>query len=273
MLVHHHILFFSRRTANTPIVEDVLRILTLILLLCGFVWQGAALAGERITIFAAASLKEVMDQAAADFEAGSGTEAVVSLAASSVLARQIEAGAPADVYISADREWMDWLSERGAIAEDARRTVAGNALVIAGASPVPDRADPGTILGEGRFAMGDPSHVPAGRYARSALEHFGLWETVEDRAVFGENVRVALELAGRGEVVAAIVYASDLQPAEGLSLLYTFPPGSHPPIIYQAATTARAQPAARAFLNFLSGKVGQEIFRERGFTSPPSEVR
>ncbi|MCT8992070.1 molybdate ABC transporter substrate-binding protein [Chelativorans sp. SCAU2101] len=249
-----------------------MRIRTLILLLLfGFVAPGAQ-AAERITIFAAASLKEVMDQVAADFEVDTGIETAVSLAASSVLARQIEAGAPADVYISADRAWMDWLSERGAIAEDTRRTVAGNALVIAGANPLPGGADPATILREGRFAMGDPSHVPAGRYAQAALEHFGLWEMAKDRAVFGENVRVALELARRGEVEVAIVYSSDLQTAEGLSLLYTFPPEGHPPITYQAAATAQAQPAARAFLDFLSSEAGQAIFRERGFTSPVSEA-
>lgn len=225
-------------------------------------------AAERITVFAAASLKELMDSVVPAFEAEAGIETVVSLAASSVLARQIEAGAPADIYVSADREWMDWLAERGLVQGESRRTVAGNELVIAAAS-TPGSAEPSVILAEGRFAMGDPSHVPAGRYAKAALSSLGIWERVQSRAVFGENVRVALELARRGEVKAAIVYRSDQIAAEGLSRLYTFPPESHPPIAYLAATTAQARAGAEAFLEFLSSDTGQAVFRELGFAPPP----
>ncbi|MCT7377531.1 molybdate ABC transporter substrate-binding protein [Chelativorans salis] len=222
-------------------------------------------ASERLTIFAAASMKDAMDRVVPAFTAESGVEAVVSLAASSVLARQIEAGAPADVYVSADVEWMDWLAERGLVREASVKTVAGNALVIVSSAA----ADGGVadILAHGRVAMGDPSHVPAGRYARAALSHLGLWETVRERAVFAENVRVALELARRGEAAAAIVYVSDAQ-AVGLSPRYTFPPESHPPILYPAAATAKAKPGAEAFLDFLAGDTGQAIFRDLGFARP-----
>ena len=229
---------------------------------------GAAIAQERITVFAAASLKEVMDRASAAFKAESGTEVVVSLASSSVLARQIDAGAPADIFISADQEWMDWVAERNLIRNDSRRLVAGNDLVMVSAQAASAGAKPDAILSEGRFAMGDPSHVPAGIYAKAALTSLGLWEKVKDHAVFGENVRVALELAQRGEVNAAIVYGSDQLAAKELPRVYTFPAGSHPPIVYPAAATAKAKPAADAFLDFLSGEEGQKIFRDRGFAPP-----
>ena len=224
----------------------------------------AAIAQERITVFAAASLKEVMDRASAAFTAESGTEVVVSLASSSVLARQIDAGAPADIFISADQEWMDWVAERDLIRNETRRLVAGNELVIVSAQPASDGAGPEELL-SGRFAMGDPTHVPAGTYAKAALTGLGLWDEVQDRAVFGENVRVALELAQRGEVSAAIVYGSDQLAAKELSRVYTFPADSHPPVVYPAAATVKAKPDADAFLNFLSGEEGQKIFRDLGF--------
>jgi len=229
-----------------------------------------ALAQERITVFAAASLKEVMDRASAAFKEESGTEVVVSLASSSVLARQIEAGAPADIFISADQQWMDWAAQRNLIRDESRRVVAGNELVIVGAEPAPAGTGPDIILSTARFAMGDPTHVPAGIYAKAALTSLGLWNKVRERAVFGENVRVALELAERGEVSAAIVYASDQLAAKELARIYTFPAESHPPIIYPAAATAKAKPEADAFLDFLAGENGRKIFRDLGFAPPAS---
>jgi len=228
---------------------------------------GAAIAQERITVFAAASLKEVMDLAGAAYKAESGTEVVVSLASSSVLARQIEAGAPADIFISADQEWMDWVAERNLIRNDSRRLISGNELVIVSAQPAPAGAGPEELL-SGRFAMGDPTHVPAGTYAKAALTSLGLWDKVQDRAVFGENVRVALELAQRGEVSAAIVYGSDQLAAKELARVYTFPADSHPPVVYPAAAVVKAKPKADAFLDFLSGEEGQKIFRDLGFAPP-----
>lgn len=235
-----------------------------------FVWLFVALspasssAADRITVFAAASLKDAMDQAVPVFEAQSGAEVVVSLAGSSVLARQIDAGAPADLFISADVEWMNWLAERGKIEADTRSIVAGNELVIVTSKNGVDGVGPEALLSE-RFAMGDPSHVPAGRYAEAALSELGLWKAVRNHAVFGENVRVALELARRGEVGAAIVYGSDQKTASGLARAYTFPEDSHPPIAYPAALTPEAEPQARAFLDFLSSQAGQAIFAELGF--------
>ena len=231
-----------------------------------------AFAQEKITVFAAASLKEVMDKASPIFKEKTGTEVTASLASSSVLARQIEAGAPADIFISADEEWMDWVAERDLIKPESRRLVAANDLVILSSDESLKDADPEAVLGEGRFSMGDPAHVPAGRYGKAALESLGLWEKVEKNAALGENVRVALELASRGEVRAAIVYGSDHSAAPDLVNIYTFPKDSHPPIVYPAALTAStSSEAATAFLDFLGSEEGRKIFAEQGFVAPPAE--
>lgn len=224
-----------------------------------------ALAADRLTVFAAASMKDAIDRAAVEYEALSGHRIAVSYASSSVLARQIEAGAPADLFISANTDWMEWLAERRLIRADSRRIIAGNSLVIAAAPGTAPASDPAELLGT-RFAMGDPSHVPAGKYARTALESLGLWDAVAPNAVFGENVRVALELAGRGEVRAAIVYGSDQKAAAGLVRAYAFPPTSHAPIVYPAAATRDGAREAETFLGFLTSEQGRRIFSDLGFS-------
>ncbi len=173
---------------------------------------------EKLTVFAAASMKDAIERAAGEYQAAGGDEVVVSFASSSVLARQIEAGAPADVYISANTDWMAYLVERDLVRADSETIIAGNNLVIAAAEGTDPVDSPDALLDQ-RFAMGDPSHVPAGKYARTALENLGLWKDVEKNAVFGENVRVALELASRGEVKAAIVYGSDQKAASIVSAM------------------------------------------------------
>lgn len=226
----------------------------------------AGFAADRITVFAAASMKEAIDAAAEAYERTGDAEIVVSFAASSVLARQIEAGAPADVFISANQDWMDRLEEAGFLRAPSRRDIAGNELVIVTAGPMPKMADPRVLLGRGRFVMGDPGHVPAGIYAKAALECLGLWETLRNDAVFAENVRVALEFARRGEVTAAIVYGSDQKAvSDDLARVHTFAADCHPPIVYPAAATGKAAVAAEGFLDFLSGAEGQAIFARYGF--------
>ena len=232
-------------------------------------FSSLASAADRLTLFAAASMKDAMDRAVSEYRAAGGGEVVVSFASSSVLARQIEAGAPADVFISANKDWMDYLVERDLIRPDSQRIIAGNSLVIAAAEGAEPVADPQLLLAD-RFAMGDPTHVPAGKYAKTALETLSLWSKLEKNAVFGENVRVALELASRGEVKAAIVYGSDQKAAGGLTRAYTFPADSHAPIAYPAAATKDAAPEAEAFLDFLMSDTGQKIFADLGF-SPAME--
>lgn len=229
----------------------------------------ASRAEEPITVFAAASMKDAMEAAAGEYQAAAaGSRVIFSFAASSVLARQIEAGGPADIFISADEQWMDWLAARDLIRHETRRALAGNALVLAAAAGAATVEHPGILLAAGRFAMGDPAHVPAGRYAKAALEHLGLWERVRSNAVFGENARVALELVRRGEVAAAVVYASDRLAAPELATVLTFPEASHPRIVYPAALVAGGDERAASFLDFLSGETGQRILAAHGFSPP-----
>ena len=259
---------------TAPTVGDVLkRLFASLFLFAALVTARPLVAEDALTVFAAASVKDAMDRAAAAFETETGVATVVSFASSSVLARQIEAGAPPDIFISANKAWMGWLEERELIRGDDRRNIAANDLVIAARVEGEAREEaPDDLLAKGRFAMGDPSHVPAGIYAKQALESLDLWKEVSGNAVFGENVRVALELAARGEVAAAIVYGSDQKLVEGeLARVYTFPAGSYDPIVYPAAPTVDASPMAAAFLDFLSGPAGQEIFAKLGFSSPPGE--
>lgn len=235
-----------------------------VLALCLF--SALAQAEEPITVFAAASMRDALEAASAEYETAVGSRPVFSFAASSVLARQIEAGAPVDIFISADEEWMDWAAERGLIVRETRRVIAGNELVIAAPNATAPVENPARLLAA-RFAMGDPAHVPAGRYAQTALKTLGLWEMVRANAVFGENVRVALELVRRGEVAAAIVYASDHQAAPELSVAFIFPGETHPPIVYPAALVAGGNEQATALLDFLSGEAGQRIFAAHGFSA------
>lgn len=229
----------------------------------------AAWAGDDLKVFAAASMKDAIEHAGQAYRQETGTTVTVVPASSSVLAKQIAEGAPADLYISANTSWMDWVAERGAIREDSRIDIASNALVIAVSKG--GEADAATLLGRGRFAMGDPTHVPAGIYAKQALEHGGLWDRVKANAVFGENVRVALALVERGEVGAAIVYRSDLAVAPDLKAAFTFNQTDHDPILYPAAVTRQGGDTAAAFLAFLAGPKGQAILDAAGFAPPPAE--
>ncbi|MBN9045771.1 MAG: molybdate ABC transporter substrate-binding protein [Rhizobiales bacterium] len=225
----------------------------------------AAQAAEKVTVFAAASMKDVIEQAAKEFKAKDGTEVVASFASSSVLAKQIEQGAPAQIFISADLDWMDYAQKAGTIDAATRKVIAGNALVIATQKGTP-KGDAKTLLTAGRFSMGDPSNVPAGKYAKAALEKLDLWKTVQKNAVFAENVRVALQYVSRGEVKAGIVYASDRIAAPDLIEAYRFPASSHEPILYPAALVQKNEtPAAKAFLAFLESDAGQKIIAGKGF--------
>ncbi|MGU3577143.1 molybdate ABC transporter substrate-binding protein [Brucellaceae bacterium C25G] len=220
-------------------------------------------AAEQVTVFAAASMKDVIDEAAKQFKEKDGIDVVSSFASSSVLAKQIESGAPASIFISADLDWMDYVQERKLIDDVTRAVIAGNALVIATQK---DKADSDVEkLLSARFAMGDPSNVPAGKYGKAALEHLKLWSKVESNAVFTENVRVALQYVSRDEVNAAIVYASDRAVVPELVEAYRFPADSHQPILYPAALVKGANAEAKAFLAFLESDAGQAIIAEKGF--------
>lgn len=229
---------------------------------------------REITVFAAASLTDVLQEIGASFQADTGIGVRFSFAASSALARQIEAGAPAQVFVSADLEWMDYLADRDLIDAASRVNVAGNDLVLIAPADSAVTLDiaPGfplaEALGGGRLAVGEPATVPAGRYAKAALTSLGVWTAVEDRLAPAENVRAALALVSRAEAPFGIVYRTDAAVDPKVKVVGAFPAGSHPPIVYPAAALGSSEEGAR-FVAWLTGDSAQAAFRNRGFSPPP----
>lgn len=234
----------------------------------------AAPAGaQSVAVYAAASLAPPFEAMAVPLRA-QGISPRFAFAASSTLARQIEQGAAADLFVAADAEWMDYLATRNLIVPDTRRSIAGNRLALIVPADRPraltvDRAlDIGALLGpQGRLATGDPSHVPVGRYAQRAFENLGLWPAVRGRIAGAENARVALTLVERGEAPLGVVYETDARASARVAIAGLFPADSHPPVVYPAAIVARRDsPAARGFLAFLESAEGKAILRRFGFT-------
>jgi molybdate transport system substrate-binding protein len=226
---------------------------------------------QDVVVFAAASLRDALDEALAAWDGGT---AVAAYAGSPALARQIEQGAPADLFVSADALWMDHLAARGLIRADTRRDLLGNRLVLiahGAAAPVGGvtaGTDLAALLGGGRLAMADVAAVPAGRYGKAALETLGLWDAVADSVAQAENVRAALALVARGEAPLGIVYATDAAAEDGVSVLATFPADSHPPIVYpMAVLTDSAHPAAEALAAHLASDAAAAVFEKHGFTA------
>jgi molybdate transport system substrate-binding protein len=229
--------------------------------------------GPPLTVFAAASLKNALDEAVAIHGQRTGTRVTVSYAASSALARQIEAGAPADLFISADLDWMDYLQTRQLIRPATRVNLLGNRLVLVAPSDsrtslAVERGMPlARALGDGRLAVADPDAVPAGRYAKAALESLGVWSTVTAKLARAENVRAALAFVARGECPLGIVYATDAAAEPKVRIVGAFPAGTHPPIVYPAAITATAKSAgAASLLQFLGSAAAKPVFEKHGFT-------
>jgi molybdate transport system substrate-binding protein len=235
---------------------------------------GASAEARPILVFAAASLKTALDVIAGKWQQQSGQAATISYAASSALARQIELGAPADLFISADEAWMDYLEERRLIDPKTRVDLLGNTLVlIAPANTGSEtRIAPGfplaALLGDGRLAMADPAAVPAGRYGKAALTRLGVWDQVAGHVAAAENVRAALLLVARGEAPLGIVYRTDAAAEPGVRIVGTFPADSHPPIVYPMALTVAAEPDAGALANYLRAPEAREVFAAHGFTAP-----
>lgn len=232
-----------------------------------------AAAQEVVTVLAAASLTNAYEAIGKAYRTKTGATVRFSFAASSTLARQIEAGAPASLFASADTQWMDWAEKRGLIVPDSRRTVLGNTLVLVTAADRDLRVDlrPGfdlaALLGpSGRLATGDPAHVPVGRYAEEALRKLGVWATAERRLVRADSVRAALALVERREAPLGIVYATDAAIAPKVRVAATFPAETHAPIVYPVAVVARGDtPAARRFHEFLATDEATTIARSFGF--------
>jgi molybdate transport system substrate-binding protein len=225
-----------------------------------------------LTVFAAASLTDSLKAVADAYKAKTGMSVTLSFGASSTIARQIEQGAQADIFMSADTDWMDYLAKGGHIMDGTRKDLLGNQLVLVAASdarPVPRIAphfDLAGALGDGRLALADPSSVPAGKYGKAALTALGVWDSIAPKLAQAENVRVALEYVARGEAPYGIVYATDAKVAPSVHVVGVFPENTHPPIVYPVALTKTASPAARNFLVFLGGPEARAIFEKAGFT-------
>ncbi len=229
---------------------------------------------QKVTVFAAASTTNALADIAAQFTAQTQIEVVPSFASSSTLAKQIESGAPADLFISADEKWMDYLAERNLIQPRSRTALLGNLIVLI--APADSRLPATGItagspllkwLEDGRLVMGDPSHVPAGIYGQKALENLGLWAQVKDRIAPAKDVRAALTLVERAEAPLGLVYATDAAISSKVRVLGAFPESSHPPIVYPAALTAGhdSEPAQK-FMAFLKSAAAKSIFEKYGFT-------
>ncbi len=234
----------------------------------------AAVSQEKsIVVFAAASMKNALDEVDAAFTAKDGIKVVASYAASSALMKQIEQGAPADVFLSADVDWMDYGSKKKLTKDGSRFNLLGNRLVLI--APKDSKIDNvsigpgfnlGTLAGSGRIAVGDVRAVPAGLYAKAALQKLGAWAAVEPKLAMAENVRAALVLVARGEALLGIVYETDAKIERGVKIVGVFPEDSHPPIIYPVALTMIAKPDAATYLAFLRTPTAKSIFERYGFS-------
>jgi molybdate transport system substrate-binding protein len=237
-----------------------------------------AVSDEPVTVFAAASLADALESAGRLFSEKTGRTVRFSFASSSTLARQISAGAPADIFISANEAWMNELAARNFIDSEFRISPTGNDLVLIAptnsslkAAPIDASLDITRLLGDGRLAIGDPAHVPAGIYARQALKTLNLWPAVEKRLAPTGNVRAALSLVERGEVPLGIVYGTDAKLSRRVMILGAFPEGSHPPIIYPfAIVKSHTRPSVVLFFAFLTGPQGRAVFDNFGFPRHPT---
>jgi molybdate transport system substrate-binding protein len=227
-----------------------------------------------VRVFAASSLTDVLESLGSRFKQASGIPLQFSFASSALLARQIEAGARCDLFISADNDWMDYLQSKQQIDAASRRTVTGNRLVLVAAesSRLKLNITKGfalkAALGKAKLALADPDSVPAGRYARAALRSLGAWDDVAGQIVRADNVRSAMQFVEHGEAPLGIVYASDAYVGKGLRVVATFPTASHPAIVYPAALCNGAAQGARAFLDFLGSAEARERLRQYRFSDP-----
>ena len=262
----HHLLM--RRLFTRPLAG----LFITFTILCGSASPPAYAQDKSLTVFAAASMKNALDDVDAAYTAKTGVRIVASYAASSVLAKQIEQGAPADIFVSADTDWMDYAIAKKSINESTRINLLGNSIVLI--APKDAKIDQVTIgqgfdlaklAGDGKIATGDVNSVPVGKYAKSALEKLGAWQAAAPKFAMAESVRAALALVARDEAVLGIVYSTDAKVEPGVKIVGTFPPDSHPAIIYPVAATVTAKPAAAGYLGFLRTSAAKAIFEKYGF--------
>jgi molybdate transport system substrate-binding protein len=244
-----------------------------LVILCGYVPSPASAEDKTLTVFAAASMKNALDDIDAAYTAKTGVKVNVSYAASSTLAKQIEQGAPADIFVSADTDWMDYATAKKNINEPTRVNLLGNSIVLV--APKDSKIDNVTIAqgfdlaklaGDGKIATGDVKSVPVGKYAKAALEKLGAWTAAEPKFAMAESVRAALTLVARGEAALGIVYSTDAKVEPGVKVVGTFPADSHPPIIYPVAATTTAKPESSDYLAYLRSSAAKTVLEKYGFT-------
>jgi molybdate transport system substrate-binding protein len=242
-------------------------------LLCASSYSPALAQDKSLVVFAAASMKNALDDADAAYSAKTGIKIAASYAASSTLARQIEQGAPADIFLSADTDWMDYAIAKKNINQSTRVNLLGNSIVLIapndskiGNVTIKQGFDLAKLAGDGKIATGDVKAVPVGKYARAALEELGAWQAAEPKFAMAESVRAALALVARSEAVLGIVYSTDAKVEPGVKIVGTFPADSHPPIIYPVAATTTASAEAAEYLAFLRSSAAKTIFERYGFT-------
>lgn len=241
----------------------------------GLLWLATGLAlptwaAEQITVFAAASATNAIQDLAALYEKEKGVKVVTSFAAASALAKQIEQGAPADVFVSADLKWMDYLDDKGKIVKASRRNLFGNRLVLIApkGKAFPVKLEKGFDLPgafQGRWCSCNPD-VPIGRYSQQALTALGWWAALEPRLAAAPDVRSALAFVERGECAVGIVYETDAKMSGKVEVLGVFPADTHAPVLYPVALVQGAKPAAQGFLDFLRTPAAAQVFRQYGFT-------
>lgn len=244
----------------------------LLLFICFALGLSPQVSAADVTVFAAASLKEAMDAQARQFEASTGNKVIVSYGASNALAKQIEAAAPADAFISADLDWMDYLDQRRLLMPDTRFNLLRNTLVLVAPASSKSALKIGpnfglaAALGQEKLAMANPDSVPAGKYGKAALEKLGVWSSVEKQVARAENVRAALALVSRGEAPFGIVYSTDALSDKSVRIVDTFPTESYPPIVYPAALLATSKSAAaKPLLVYLRSVPARAVWEKYGF--------
>lgn len=244
-----------------------------LMILCGSAVSPALAEDHSLIVFAAASMKNAIDDIDTAFTAKTGVKVVVSYAASSMLAKQIEQGAPADIFLSADTDWMDYATARKTIDESTYFNLAGNSIVLIapkdsgiGSVAIGPGFNLASLAGARKIATGDVKSVPIGKYARAALEKLNAWQAAEPKFVMAENARTALTLVARGEAGLGIVYLTDARVEPGVKIIGTFPADSHPAIIYPVAATTNATAGAAEYLAFLRSSAVKTILEKYGFT-------
>jgi molybdate transport system substrate-binding protein len=254
-------------------MAQISRLVAILVALFAMLDAPLASAQDRtITVFAAASMKNALDEINAAFTGSTGIKVVASYGASSALMKQIEQGAPADVFASADLDWMDYGSQKKVIRDDTRINLLGNRLVLIapkdsklGNVTIGPGFDLAQLAGDGRIATGDVQAVPVGKYAKAALEKLGSWQAAAPKFAMTENVRAALTLVARGEAPLGIVYATDAKVEPSVKIIGTFPADSHPAIVYPVAATVTAKPETAGYLSFLRSTAAKAAFEQYGF--------